>query len=86
MIKFVSALALIASMAERAQANPAQAEIEAHLATQNAITNLWERQQDNCEFEDAAGTVHLGVEALDTSWGVSGTLDKMALVHIPKSG
>lgn len=43
MIKFVSALALIASMAERAQANPAQAEIEAHMATQEAITNLWER-------------------------------------------
>lgn len=86
MIKFVSALALIASLAERAQANPAKAEIEAYIVTQNAITNHWERSQD-CIFTDAASTAHTaGTIADDTSYGDTGTIDKMAFVHIPKSG
>ena len=86
MIKFVSALALIASMAERAQADPALAEIEAYITTQNAITNHWERSQD-CDFEDAAEVVHVaGSKVDDTSYGDGGTINNMAFVHIPKSG
>ena len=88
MIKFVSALALIASMAEKSQAAPAAAEILAYVTAQNAITNLWERTQD-CIFTDAATTAHTaGSIVAQNSWGASGdgTLTKHAFVHIPKSG
>ena len=84
MIKFVSALALIASMAQIAQANPAKSEIEAYITTQNAL-NRWERAQ-NCDFTDASAVTHTGTDADDTDYGDSGVITNMAFVHIPKSG
>ena len=86
MIKFVSALALIASMAKIAQANPAKVDIEAYITTQETL-NRWERAQ-NCEFTDTTPVTHTGTEADDTSYGDSSTavITHMAFVHIPKSG
>ena len=85
MIKFVSALALIASMAKIAQADPAKAEIEAYITTQTAL-NRWERAQ-NCDFTDASSVTHTGSDADDTDYNDgSAVIANMAFVHIPKSG
>ena len=82
MIKFISSLALVASIAERAQAATA-AELTAYVATQVAISNEWDRAQ-NCIYTDADNVESPGTD-IEYDGGSYGTV-KMAFVHIPKSG
>jgi len=84
MIKFISSLALVASIAERVQADLLAADLTDYVTAQTAITNEWERAQD-CNLTDSSTDVHAGTETQDSTYGTAGTL-KMAFVHIPKSG